>query len=248
METIRDLYNFYVSVYRKDRSDIVKRNYKYNMERYMLKYIGDKAIQDVSPTELLDSKQQKHLCKYLSANMNLTALCVMLSLYTGLRVGEICGLMWQDIDFEKETVHIRGTKTVLSDRVVPCPRIILTIAEKSLTGEITRSETGLKVSNECQRRIWKQFWTDCHKYLGGKIYRNKPVPPYPFGDDLTAYNLRHEYCTELARNGVDIRITQRLMGHSSYEMTLKVYTNLTDQDICTDEVRKIINKNTPFTG
>lgn len=81
-----------------------------------------------------------------------------------------------------------------------------------------------------------------------ELYQNIKARRIELGDDLTAYNLRHEYCTELARNGVDIRITQRLMGHSSYEMTLKVYTNLTDQDICTDEVRKIINKNTPFTG
>ena len=301
METIRDLYNFYVSVYRKDRSDIVKRNYKYNMERYMLRYIGDKAIQDVSPTELqlllneMEGKSQTtirsvfgdirliirhaYMDGYISrdferylqapksckvgmrraltpverqtvitvAQTNPKYYAMLFMILCGCRPSEAYGICKEDIDFEKETVHIRGTKTVLSDRVVPCPRIILTIAEKSLTGLITRSETGLKVSNECQRRIWKQFWTDCHKYLGGKIYRNKPVPPYPFGDDLTAYNLRHEYCTELARNGVDIRITQRLMGHSSYEMTLKVYTNLTDQDICTDEVRKIINKNTPFT-
>lgn len=62
-----------------------------------------------------------------------------------------------------------------------------------------------------------------------------------FGKDLTAYNLRHEYCTELARRGVDIRITQKLMGHSSPEMTLKVYTNLSSDDINTDDLKRIIN-------
>jgi len=159
----------------------------------------------------------------------------------GCRPSEAFGICKEDIDFEKETVHIRGTKTRLSDRVVPCPRIILTIAEKSLSGEITRSETGLKVSKECQHRIWRQFYADCHRYLGGAFYRNRPCAPYPFRKEVTAYYLRHEYCTELARNGIDVRITQKLMGHASLDMTLRIYTNLSDRDVDTDQVRKVIN-------
>ena len=52
--------------------------------------------------ELLTNDQQSLLCKYLIKNMNPTSLCILLSLYTGLRVGEVCGLMWGDIDFEKK--------------------------------------------------------------------------------------------------------------------------------------------------
>lgn len=159
----------------------------------------------------------------------------------GCRPSEAYAIRKEDLDYEKETVHIRGTKTRLSDRVVPCPRIILTLAEKSLYGEITTSQTGLKVTKEAQVRIWHSFKADCHKYLGGAFYRNAPCEPFPFGMDLVPYNLRHEYCTELARRGVDIRITQRLMGHASPEMTLRVYTNLSDDDICTDQVREIVN-------
>ena len=295
MKTLNDLYDFYIPVYRTERSPTVMRNYRYNMERYMLQYIGDKIIQDITASEVqillnkmrglsqttirsvfndlrlvfrqayidgyicrdferylqapkaskgsfrraLTDQERKAVISVAQTNPKYYAYLFMI--LCGCRPSEAFGICKEDIDFEAETVHIRGTKTRLSDRVVPCPRIILTIAEKSLSGLITTSQTGLRVSNECQRRIWKSFWADCHKYLGGKIYRNKPVEPFPFGNDLTAYNLRHEYCTELARHGVDIRITQRLMGHASYEMTLRVYTNLTDQDICTEEVRKIVN-------
>ena len=166
----------------------------------------------------------------------------------GCRPSEAYDMQKEDIDFENETVHIRGTKTALSDRVVPCPRIILNLAEKSSYGLLTLSQTGLKVNKEGQRTIWHSFYKDCHRYLGGTFYKGRPVEPYPFGKDLTAYNLRHEYCTELARHGVDVRITQKLMGHSSPEMTMKVYTNLSDEDVCTDEVRKIVNLKSVFSS
>lgn len=80
--------------------------------------------------------------------------------------------------------------------------------------------------------------------MGGEFYRNAPCAPYPFGQDLTPYNLRHEYCTDLARKGVDIRITQKLMGHASYEMTLKVYTNLSDDDILNEKIFDAVNLHT----
>lgn len=160
----------------------------------------------------------------------------------GARPSEAFAVEKKDIDFERQSVHIKGTKTVLSDRIVPCPKIIMDIAEKSSCGLLCVSQSGMKVTKEMQRRIWHSFYIDCHQYLGGKMYRNAPCEPYPFGKDLTAYNLRHEYCTELARNGVDIRITQRLMGHSSLDMTMNVYTNLSAEDIDTEDVRRIINK------
>lgn len=45
------------------------------------------------------------------------------------------------------------------------------------------------------------------------------------------YNLRHEYCTNLARKGIDIRTAQKLMGHANISITANIYTNLTNDDI-----------------
>jgi integrase len=292
---LRSLYEYYVDIYRAERSDQVKRNYKYNFEKYVLRFIGEEDIRtllpsvvnvivgdmtgkgqttinsvyndlvfifrnaymdgildrDVSkairkpkakkdrPRRALTSKEREAVLNVARSKSKYYAYLLMI--LCGCRPSEAFNVETDDFDFEKETVHIRGTKTATSDRVIPCPRIILSIAEKSPYGPLTVSETGLKVSKECQVRIWKSFWIDCHKYLGGSMYRNAPREPYPFGKDLTAYNLRHEYCTELARKGIDIRITQRLMGHASPEMTLRVYTNLNQEDLDTEDVRKVIN-------
>ena len=58
---------------------------------------------------LLSPIQQRKLCNYLLHNLNPTSLCILLSLYTGLRVGEVCGLMWGDIDFDKRILTVRRT-------------------------------------------------------------------------------------------------------------------------------------------
>ena len=293
--TLREAYQFYTSLY-KDRTEAVNKNYNYNMEKYVLKYIGMHEIETLVPSVInmvvgemagkgqttvnsvynelrftlrnaymdgmldkdISNAIRKPRAKKDNERRALTPLereavievaqtdkkyyAFLFMILCGCRPSEAYAITREDIDFKKQTVHIRGTKTKASDRVVPCPTVILKIARKSLTGEITRSETGLKVTLECQKRIWKQFWADCHKYLGGRFYRNAPCEPYPFGKDLTAYNLRHEYCTELARCGIDIRITQKLMGHASPEMTLRVYTNLSDDDVDTEDVRRVINR------
>ena len=65
------------------------------------------------------------------------------------------------------------------------------------------------------------------KCIGTPLCRLYPLP------DLVPYCLRHEYCTELARQGSDIRIAQKLMGHSDIKLTANIYTNFNSDDVLT---------------
>ena len=68
-------------------------------------------------------------------------------------------------------------------------------------------------------------------FNGMQNIQKQADPSYPLAPDLVAYCLRHEYCTELARKGVDIRQAQKLMGHATIIMTANIYTNLDNSDI-----------------
>ncbi len=61
--------------------------------------------------------------------------------------------------------------------------------------------------------------------MGYKVYRNQLVPPYPLADDFVPYDLRHTFCTDLQKKGIDIRTAQYLMGHSDIQMTANIYTH-----------------------
>ena len=80
-------------------------------------------------------------------------------------------------------------------------------------------------------RLWKGFKYHLNIQMGCKTYRNQLVPPYPLSPDLVPYCFRHEFCTNLAREGIDIRIAQRLMGHSDIALTANIYTNFDQSDL-----------------
>lgn len=89
---------------------------------------------------------------------------------------------------------------------------------------------GNKIKEEHRARLWKSYTRQINIEMGCKTYRNALVPPYPLAPDLVAYCLRHEYCTDLARRGIDILIAQKLMGHSDIKLTANIYTNLNNED------------------
>lgn len=129
-------------------------------------------------------------------------------------------------------LHIRGTKTERSDRLVPIPRELYQIIRKTAPGSyISPTDGGNKQGNN-SKRAWEHFRYHLDIYLGAPTYRNAVLETRTEG--LTPYCLRHEYCTELARRGIDIRTAQKLMGHSSINLTANIYTNLETRDIMID--------------
>ena len=61
--------------------------------------------------------------------------------------------------------------------------------------------------------------------MGCRVYRNQLIPPLALADDFVPYDLRHTYCTDLQKKGVDIRTAQYLMGHADIKMTANIYTH-----------------------
>lgn len=175
-------------------------------------------------TELLDSRQQKKLCKYLNANMNLTALCVMLSLYTGLRVGEICGLMWHDIDFEKSILtvnrtvqrirsehgtilHIGSPKSRTSKRSIPIPAFLMQLLRKYRGQGDVYVLSGTTIVTE-PRTLQRRFQS---------ILKKADLPSQHY------HCLRHMFATNCLQLGFDIKTLAELLGHSSPQTTLNRY-------------------------
>ena len=160
----------------------------------------------------------------------------LLMLLCGCRPSEAYEVKGSDITKidGKPFLHIRGTKTKRSDRFVPIPKELYQIIRKTpLTAYVSPTDGGNKQGNN-SKRAWEHFRYHLDKYLGAPMYRNAIVESKT--DGLTPYCLRHEYCTELARKGIDIRTAQKLMGHSSINLTANIYTNLETRDIAKDVI------------
>ncbi len=125
-------------------------------------------------------------------------------LLTGARRGEALALLWQDIDFTDNIIHIRGTKTEKSDRhffILPELAEVLKEQRKQVSGE--------KVFPYKKDNVSHAF--------------KKLCPTHHLHD------LRHTFITRCAESGININVCQKLVGHSDITMTLNIYTHVTTE-------------------
>ena len=163
-------------------------------------------------------------------------------LFCGCRPSEVAGIQSRDIISQNgiNLLHIRGTKTKNADRLVPIPDYLYDrIPETDSPFEyLFTNIRGGKLSASNRQALWRTFRRDLNITAGCRVYRNALVPPYPIAIDLEPYCLRHSYCSDLQKAGVDVRQAQYLMGHSDIALTANIYTHQ-DTETLTDVANKI---------
>lgn len=155
--------------------------------------------------------------------------------YCGCRPAEAIHSIGKDIETTKDgkhILHIRGTKTENANRYVPIPDIFYCkIANTPPFAPIAPNQAGRFHTESSYDRRVSFLKRAMNISMGCKVYRNQLQPPFPLADDFVPYCLRHTYCTNLAKSGVDIRTAQRLMGHANIQITANIYTHVDDSQI-----------------
>nr|OTO10158.1 hypothetical protein A5880_000841 [Enterococcus sp. 4G2_DIV0659] len=177
----------------------------------------------------LTMNEQKQLEQFAFQENGCSA--IILALYSGLRIGEISGLKWSDIDFEKETISVNRTiyriysqkssehktevfigapKTDQSYRVVPIAQNL----KQYLLRTKSVSTSGYVVS--CKNKLAEPRVIR---------YRFKKVVQLSGIRNISFHSLRHTFATRCLEKGVDISSISKLLGHTSTKMTLDTYTD-----------------------
>ena len=145
-------------------------------------------------------------------------LAFLLALCCGLRRGEICGLRWRCVDFERNELHIIAQRVRLADgqivdiepksqastRDIPIPAPLL---------PALRRARGLPDGLVCS--LTPSSLSHAHTALVARL----GLPP------IGLHGLRHTFATSTVKHGGDIRALQDILGHSSYAVTLQIYTH-----------------------
>lgn len=177
-------------------------------------------------TDVLNAFERKRLENYLLHNQNNTNISVLLCLFTGLRVGELCGLRWGDIDFEngilsvsrtvqrinkhgKSEVVIGSPKSKSSVRIVPVPDFLLAILKAKRKGDNFYIITG--TCKPTEPRTMQNRFKSILKICG---IRN-----------VNFHLLRHTYATVCIENGFDPKTLSELLGHADASITLNRYVH-----------------------
>lgn len=157
---------------------------------------------------------------FLNAIENPEYLCFAFMYYCGLRPSEARDIKESDIIQIQgnKALHVRGTKTKNAVRDIPVTDDLSRLIERSL-----KSSNGAPQGYICKASV---------DSMRGKWVALKKSNIALSAPDLVPYCLRHTFCTDLMKKGVDIRIAQKLMGHSTIDLTSTIYSHV-DEDLFT---------------
>lgn len=194
-------------------------------------------IKDISvkqpqkPMRILSRIEQQKISQYLCDNLTPCRLGILLCLYTGLRIGEICALKWEDIHFEEQFLYVHRSmqrvqkmngdqkktevlimppKSDCSIRKIPIPSKLLPLlilSQKTddaflLTGTIHRY-----IEPRCMENHFKEVARECDI------------------KDINFHALRHTFATRCVELGFDIKSLSEILGHASVNITLNRYVH-----------------------
>lgn len=176
--------------------------------------------------KLLSESEQKELCRFVMNKPDSAKIGVLLSYYAGLRIGEVCGLKWCDIDFNKKILKVNRTvqrvyennftrliidtpKSRSSVRKIPLPQFItdILIKFKGFNSEFVLSGTEKPVEPRTMQYRFKSLLKKA----------NLPSVNY--------HSLRHMFATNCIELGFDVKTLSEILGHSTVETTLNRYVH-----------------------
>ena len=214
-KTVRDIMTVYRSVERYAAREYGIRQSNFSMPKSERKEL-----------DILSKHEQNALEKHLSVHHSVTNAAVLLCMFSGLRIGEICGLKWGDIDFHAGTIFVKRTvqrinhigksevivgspKSQRSIRQIPIPRFVLNELEQYRTNPTAYVVSGQ--SKPVEPRTMQNRFKAILKRCG---LRN-----------VNFHVLRHTYATTCIELGFDVKTLSELLGHADASLTLNRYVH-----------------------
>lgn len=204
---------------------------------------------------VMTREEQKVFKEYAKNTMYYNAYALVLE--TGLRVGEIGGLQWEDIDFENNVLYVRRTllqdakkggfyfgtpKTKLSKRKVPLTNEAVTLLNNQMLLQKKLKSKSKNWHNEWNGIV---FTTNNGNPVGASTFRtmmmrivnninddrkaNSGDNKYEAFKHVFMHSLRHTFATRCIENGVQPKALQMILGHSTLSITMDLYVHVTDE-------------------
>lgn len=196
--------------YVRDILVVFKTMLKYAQEEYNFKLsLKNIALPkcEKKEAEKIDDTEQSLLVDYLKKHINLTSFGILISLLMGIRIGELCGLRWSDVDFKNKVLHINRTVQRIS------------ISEGNKKTKIIISSPKSKKSHrkisipDCLMEYFEKFKTEgrfyilsgCEKLFEPRTmqYRYKKVLKEAKVSNHNFHQLRHPYVKYTTKNNCD---------------------------------------------
>lgn len=211
--------------------------------RSILQYAGKKEVQiacdakairikkEVKNMRVLSRSEQDRLCQYLYANPDSYNIGILVSLFTGLRVGEICALRWEDISLDEQTIYIHHTMQRVQDRsseksktrvIVTTPKSACSIRSIPLPANLVRF-----ISSNISERTGYFLTGNNANFVEPRTMQNRlrKVLSASSIEPANYHALRHTFATRCIELGFDVKSLSEILGHASVNITMNLYVH-----------------------
>ena len=246
-KTIRNIHSMLHSALDQAvKNDLIPKN---PTEFVTLPKLEKKGIRYLTPEE------QQELIK--ACRDERLGFSIILTLYTGLRLGELLGLQWRDIDFENNLLSVNRTfnrvknfdpnKDSKTELVLGTPKSKNSIRTIPLNKLIMGEFHAYKSHQDKEKSDAGEAYQDLDFVFANPI--GAPIEPRTYQDffkrmikkaqikDTNFHALRHTFATRALELNLPIKVVSQIMGHANIQITLDTYTH-----VSTDYMREAMNE------
>lgn len=210
------------------------RNILSSFSEFQSIYFQNINIRKIKPSfkefRILSQNEQEKLCKYLYENLDERNMGILLCLFSGIRIGEICALKWGDISLEEQIVDINKTMQRLqiknkerkTEIIISSPKSECSIRKIPLSSELIQLLKKMKKEGECYVLTGKR-----KKYLEPRTMQNyfKSILKKCNIKDANFHSLRHTFATRCVEVGFDVKSLSEILGHANINITMNRYVH-----------------------
>lgn len=201
--------------------------------------------------EVLTVAHHKKILNFIRQNFTFRNLGIYISLTTGLRIGEICGLKWADVDADNGTITVRRTIEriyIVDGEEKHTELIVNTPKTKNSCREIPMNKELLSMVKPLKKVVNTDFYvlTNEEKPTEPRTYRNYyhrlmarlDIPR------LKYHGLRHSFATRCIESNCDYKTVSVLLGHANITTTLNLYVhpNMEQKKKCISRMFKSLDR------
>lgn len=237
----------------KDITIIVKGSIKKAINENKIKYIElsfnypkdnkDKSIY------ILTRHEQNKITNYVLNNCTSKNIGLLISLYSGIRIGELCALQWKDVDFKNNKLTISKTiqRIYIKDKDNNISKIIVSTPKtKNANREIPINKDFLEILKKLKSEKDNYVLSNTSKYVEPRTYRkhfNKVLRELKI-KQFNFHSLRHTFATNCISLGCDYKTVSELLGHANVNITLNLYVHprYSQKKKCIDLISKIFQE------
>lgn len=237
----------------KDITIIVKGSIRKGINEDKIKHIELSFNYPKSNTEksiyILTKHEQNIITDYVIDNLTSKNVGVLISLFSGIRIGELCALQWDDIDFKNNKLNITKTiqRVYIKDKESNISKVIITTPKtKNANREIPINKDFMEILKKLKSNKDYYILSNSEQYIEPRTYRkyfDKVLDKLKI-KHFNFHSLRHTFATNCISLGCDYKTVSELLGHANVNITLNLYVHprYSQKKKCIDLVSKVFQE------